>query len=101
MMKDVVAQGQWRFTSAIGQAFCTQALSNEELNECKPIMKPAQFSLSEKLRHRWVAAVRETWLFLQREREAQEWKISERARAAKLQQDREAELNSRIASYDK
>ena len=45
--------------------------------------------------------MRETWLFLQREREAQEWEVSGRARAARLQQEREAELNSCIAFYNK
>ena len=45
--------------------------------------------------------MRDTWLFLQREKEAREWEVSGRARAARLQQVRETELNSCIASYDK
>ena len=101
MMQEVVAEGQMRFTSAIGMAFCTQAISTEELNACKPIVELAQFPWSEKLRNRWVEVVRPTWLFLRREKEAEEWEVSGRARAARLQEDREAELNSRIASYDK
>ena len=101
MMQDVVAQGQQRSTSAIGQAFCTQAISNEELNECKLLVDLALFPWSEKLIHRCTAVVRETWLFINREKEAEEWKVSGRAGAARLQQEREAELNSRIASYDK